>query len=48
MAMANRHAKLETVGQRNLKILGGQDFLSQAPVTLTFGLVTSKSIGIIY
>jgi hypothetical protein len=37
----------KTVGQRNLKLLGGQTFEVQAPVTLTFDLVTSKSIGVI-
>jgi hypothetical protein len=31
-----------------LKLLGGQDFEFKAPVTLTFDLVTSKSIGVIY
>jgi hypothetical protein len=40
---------MKTVGQRNLKLLGGQVFfLVKAPVTLTFDPVTSKSIGVIY
>jgi hypothetical protein len=29
---------MKTVGQRILKLLGGQDFLTKAPVTLNFDL----------
>jgi hypothetical protein len=39
---------IKTVGQRNLELLGGQAFEVKAPVTLTFDLVTSKSLGVIY
>jgi ABC-type uncharacterized transport system substrate-binding protein len=39
---------MKTVGQRNLKILGGTLFSVKAPVTWTFDPVTSKSIGVIY
>jgi hypothetical protein len=34
---------MKTVGQRNLKLLGGQGFYSQGPVTLTFDSVISKN-----
>jgi hypothetical protein len=37
---------MKTVGQRNLKLLGGQTFNVKAPVTLTFDPVTLKSIGV--
>jgi hypothetical protein len=39
---------MKTVGQRNLKLFGGQAFFVKAPVTLTFKPVSSKSIEVIY
>ena len=38
---------MKIVGQRILKLLGGQSFLIKAPVTMTFDPVTSRSIGFI-
>jgi hypothetical protein len=36
MGMINFHAKYGSVGQRILKLLGGQAFLVKALLTLTF------------